>query len=461
MDKSVVDIQNLFSQIEQNIDDVLFQESTLGKDLWRTLLEQHPADIAMLLARLDVQHQQHLVQQLPPRFALEVFERLDHPQQAAILVTLDQEHAAHILQHMRADKITDLFADHLADDDLKKYLKLLQKKQRHRVISLLNFDRKSAGGIMNSEIFTLQDTMSVRQGIKLLQGVQPQRKQLQQRVFITNQENRLLGYINLDELVVNKPDKLLKDMLRESEVIFDANEDQEQVANQMRHYDLLIAPVVDQNDHFLGAITADEVFDILKEEATEDVYKLSGIGAGDHSYFQTSFWTLVRQRTPWLVVLLILQSVSSMIMQHYEGVLDSNIILSLFLTMLIGTGGNAGNQSGALVVRGLTTGEMGPKNAWHVLSREFLFSIVIGLILTVIGFARVFFTDGADLIKACAISASLFAIVMVSMMIGAFLPLILDRFNFDPAHSAAPFLSTLMDIIGIFIYFTISSRILG
>lgn len=449
----------IIAQVEQNIEQVLQGATPEAVKLWEELLDQHPADIALLISNLHEQDQRSILIKLPPKIATLVFEYLSHDLQAALLTQLDPEQTTDVLKNMPVDELTDLF-DYFPDEQVKKYLNMLQKRIRKQVISLLDFDPKSAGGIMNSEVITLPLDITVQKSISLLQRVQPHREHLS-RIYITDKEHILRGYINLEDLIINRPETPLKYIIKKIDLVFKVSDDQEEVAQKMRHYGELTAPVIDNEGHFLGIITADDILEVIEEEASEDVYRMSGITPVEHSYFQTPFWKLIWQRSPWLIGLLLLQSISSLIMHSYQTFLDRNIVLSFFLTMLIGTGGNAGNQSGALVIRGLTTGEMGLKNAFKILFREFKISMVMAFVLSVIGFARVLVTPEITLLTAFAISASLFIIIIASMLLGTFLPLLFEWFNIDPAYSAAPFLATVMDILGILIYCIIASCILG
>ena len=460
MGDTMLKIKKLFFQIEKSIDHVIKEDIPLGKDLFELLLEQHPADIAVLFDRLSEENQFELFKKFPKTLETKVFEELSTNNQVDILVKMDSEDATAILKKVSTEKLTELF-ECLSDEDLKKYLKLLQKKQRTRIISRLNFEPDSAGRIMNSDVITLQKDFTIKESISLLQRL-GEKKELLRRIFVTDKDHKLVGFVNLDDLVLNKPDKIIKSILQRSELIIDVNEDQEDVAHQMHHYGLLVAPVVDPFNHFLGVITADDVLEIVREEASEDVYKMSGIASveAEYPYFETPIWKLVWQRSPWLIGLLLLQSVSSLIMSSYQHVIDKYFIISMFLTMLIGTGGNAGNQSSALVIRGLATGEMSRKNGLKILLREFSVSIVIAFLLVAVGFLRVYFFSH-NLLGAFAISIALFIIVLMAMFLGTLLPLLLERLNLDPAHSAAPFLATLMDIFGVLIICIVASMLLG
>jgi len=451
-------IKKILIQIENNIDAVIAQNTSLGVDLWHLLMAQHHADIAMLVNKLDLERQVELFQKFAKDLSIKVFRKLAQPQQAELLVHIDLEHAALILKNMPADELTDLF-DYLSDENLEKYLKLLQSKQRSQILSMLSFNPRSAGGRMNSDVITLQKEFTVRTSVELLQRLGPG-KAVMQRMYVTNKDNILVGYVTLDKLVLSKPETPLASIMSPNEVIVFVDEDQEDVANQMHHYGLLYVPVVDKHHHFLGVITADDVFEIIKEEGSEDVYRMFGLLPADHSYFNTPLWKSIWQRGVWLIGLLVLQSFSSLILSSYSTLINKYTIIAVFLTMLIGTGGNAGNQSATLVVRGLTTKEMTRRNAFRVLLREFGISIIMALILVVVGFARVHMS-GYDLLSSFVISFSLFLIVVTSMFLGALIPLVLERFDIDPAHSAAPFLATLMDILGVLIYCYICSKFLG
>lgn len=451
-------IKKILFQIENNIETVINQDTILGQDLWKLLLQQHPADIATLLDKLEDQHQSELFIKLPENIAIETFEDSSVITQSKILITLDPEKATNILKNISTEKLTELF-ENLSDEDLKTYLKLLQKKQRSQIISRLSFEPQTAGRIMNSDVISLQKDFTVSKSINILQRLE-EKKDLLQRIYVTDRENRLVGYINLDDLVLNRPETLLANIIHPNEICINTNEDQEDVANQMQHYSLLSAPVIDKQNHFLGVITAEDLYQVIQQEASEDVYKMSGISPTSHSYFDTSIWQLIWQRSPWLVGLLLLQSISSFILSGFKNVVDKYFIVSMFLTMLIGTGGNAGNQSSTLVIRGLATGEMNRKNGFLVLLREFWVSILISLILVCVSFVRVYlFTH--HLINAFVVSLTLFIIIILSMFLGTLIPLLLERFNLDPAHSAAPFLATLMDVLGVLIYCIVVSKILG
>ncbi len=445
-------------KIEENIDFVVKEHSDLGKELWEALLRQHPADIATIITRISSENKEALFKKLPIDLSINVFAELPLNLQLFLIDKIDVDQITLILQNIHTDELTEIF-DELPDEDLKKYLNLLQKKQRHQIISLLNLKQDAAGRLMNSDVLTLSKDLTIRRSITLLQRLSP-KKELLRRIYVTTKDNKLVGYINLDDLVLSKPDETLNKILRPNELIVDVHEDQEWVAKQMQHYGLMSVPVVDGERHFLGVITADDIFDVITEEGSEDVYKISAVQPMEYGYFETPIWSLFWQRGMWLVSLLLLQSLSSLIMSNFHELLDKNVILTFFLTALIGTGGNAGNQSSAILIRGLATGEINKQNGLLALMREMSISLILSVFLVIVMFFRVYFYHPSILI-ATAVSLTLFFIVNLAILLGSALPLIFERLHIDPAHTAAPFLATIMDILGVLLYCFIASKLLG
>lgn len=450
--------KKILLQIQNNIESIIKEDSILGKDLWQILLQQHPADIALILNNVDNQTQIALFKKLPQELGCKVFEKINEPTQAFILSNLDLDDIEYILTEIPVSALTDLF-EHISDEELERYLKLLQVKQRNKLISLRSFAPESAGARMQTDVLTLQENFTIKRSIEVLQRLTP-KQSVDNVIYVTDKNNIVVGFLTIDKLVMNKPEALLSQIMNKVEFLVDVDEDQEEVANQMKHYNLISAPVIDKDKHFLGIITAEDVFEIMTEEESEDVYKMSGQSPLEHSYFSTPTHQLIWQRIPWLIGLLLLQSFSSLILSGYDDMLSRYTIITVFLTMLIGTGGNAGNQSATLVIRGLTTKEITRQNGIKMLWREMGISVVMALIIVLVGFTRIYYTSH-DLISTIAISFSLFLIIITSITLGTLIPLILERLNLDPAHSAAPFLTTLMDILGVTIYCFICSKILG
>lgn len=447
----------IFAEILDNLEPTLAQSSTQYVELWQQLLKIHPADIAEFIGSLDKNTAKKLFLALPRKVKLDVFAYASDTMKVLCLSLLPEQERSSFLSSLPLDELTDLFDD-LSDEDLKKYLKLLHKRDREKVISLMKFDPESAGGIMHTEVLTLMQDFTIEKSIKILQRLQPS-VTLHRVIYVTNQENELVGHINLEDLVLMPPQTKLQSIIKKDPFIVNASEDREKIAQEMVKYKLSSVPVISDTNIFLGMIDSDELADIIEQEAAEDVYKISAVAPIKHTYFETPFIKLFYQRATILSVLLLLQTFSALISSHYELILVGFIRV---LTMIASTGGNASGQTSVLAIQGIISGEISPSNMGRFLKREAFMACAIGLTLGLVSFIRVFITNpSTSLIHNLTISVSLAAIVLVSVMLGGVVPLLLKKFKMDPALSAGPFLATIMDIVGIFIFCLISKFIIG
>ncbi|MCK4499286.1 magnesium transporter [Candidatus Babeliales bacterium] len=425
---------------------------------WTKLLKQHPVDITLSLEEVSWHLRLKLFELLPAKIQIAVFEEFSTKTQLIIVGALGAEKVGKILQKIPANILVNLF-DHMSNHKLEKYLKLTQKKRRQAIIASLNCKPETAGRLVNSDVLTLQKEFTVGKCITLMQRL-GKGFETRPRIYVKDKDLCLAGYIEMSDLVLNKPETPLSYLTQKVEAYANAHDDQEYVIQLIKQYELPSIPVVDNKNHFLGIITASSVIEVAEEEMEEDSYKMSGLTPTEKPYHERSFWKLIVQRSMWLAPLLIFQSISGTVMSTYQTLLQSHTVLFFFLTMLIGTGGNAGNQSATLVVRGLVTGEINKKNIFSVIIKEFGTAISIGLVMIVFGFLRVAMTN-SDPLTMITICLSLFCVVVISILLGTIIPLGLHYLGIDPAHSAAPFLSTLMDIIGTLMYCSIASLILG
>ena len=447
----------IFDQIQDNIDTVLTQDSPLGMLLWQEFIAIHPADIAQFLSYINRDVAYKLFIYLPQELKLEVFQYLSYSMKVFCLSFLSDQDRGYLLSYLPLDELTDFF-DELSDEELKKYLTLLHKKDREKVLSLMQFDPESAGGIMDTNVLTLMQDFTIEKSIAILQRLQP-RQDVHRQLYVTNQENELVGHINLEDLVLKNGKIRLSAILRKNELVVLPNEDQESIANKMVHYKLMTVPVVDEHNVFLGVIPTDTLVQVIEQEAAEDVYRISALTPIKHAYFETPFFGLLYQRSSILVILLLFQTFSYMIMEYYQATLAG--FLFLFISMITSTGGNASSQTSALVIQGLSSGELSNANLRKFVAREFSMAVVIAALLTCVSFIRVIITHPGHIWESFAISLSLGIIVLVSIMLGSLIPIMLKKLNLDPAFSAGPFLATLMDILGLFIYCYVSYLLLG
>lgn len=450
-----MDFTKLFQDLSTHLDDVIKQNTPLGQTLWKEFTQQHPADMAQFFTDISRDNFKELFLTLPHHLKLEVFQHFSEPAKVICLAFLNDHDRTSIIHSLSMDDLTDLF-DGLSDEELKKYLGILHKKDREKVLSLLQFESESAGGIMDIEVLTLMEDFTVEKSVKLLQRLQP-RLELHREIYVTDRDNHLVGHINLEDLVLKHPNTRISSFLKKNELIAMADEDREQVAQKMVHYNLMTVPVVGTNNYFLGVIPSNTLVNIIEEEAGENVYKISAMTPIKQTYFETSFLKLMYQRSYILIALLLVESFSSTIIKAYELTLCG--FLMYFIPMLVSTGGNTSSQSSALVIQGLAAGEIYESNMRKFLWRELLMAIALATILGLAAFARVYISVG-KIFESLTVSLSLSMIVLVSVMLGSLIPLVLKKLNIDPAFSAGPFLATVMDILGVLIYCLMSKFIL-
>jgi len=261
--------------------------------------------------------------------------------------------------------------------------------------------------------------------------------------------------------VLSAPETTLGEILTRDVVSVHTNTDQEKVAKAIQRYDILAVPVVDSEDRLVGVVTVDDVIDILEEEATEDIYALGGVQSDKDNYFQTNLITVARRRVVWLFVLLLTNSVTSTIIDSYEGLLEKAVSLVAFIPLLTGTGGNVGAQSSTVIIRGLNTDEISDMGAARVVFREALAGIMLGSILGVMATVWAYLILGKSIEVAFSVGISLVAISLLASIAGSALPFLFRSFGLDPALMSAPFITTAVDVLGVLIYFNIAKTVLG
>ncbi len=450
-----MDIKRLFDEIRTNLSLVIKHDTPYGKSLWDTLIDQHPVDIVDFLEQLSQEEAATIFSQFDKKLRFDVFEHAPETLKVFFINAMPDQEVVEAFNGLSVDELTDLF-DFFSDDELKKYLNLLHQQVREKVLSLLKFNPDSAGGIMTTDVLTLIEDYTVEKSVKLLQRLRPSRE-IHHHIFVTNRNHNLVGYINLEDLVLNKPDDRIANFMQKSPLVAQADMDKENIAKKMVHYEVTIVPVIDEDNHFLGVISSETLVDVIVEEASEDVSKMSALTPLKYPYFQTSIGRLFYQRGHILAVLLIAESFSGLILEVYKS--NLSVLLYSFIPMLISAGGNTSSQTSAMVIQGMASGEITFSNMFRFLRKEFLIGALLALALGLIAFGRVYYTSG-QLRESVTVSIALSVIVMLSALLGSCIPLLFKRLNLDPAFSAGPFLATAMDIIGIMIFCYLSWLIL-
>jgi magnesium transporter len=374
---------------------------------------------------------------------------------------LGLESIAPIAAEMSADERTDLIdalPEHIGESLLERIEKV-DPEAAAEVEQLQRWPDDSAGGLMTTDYVAVPLDLSVSEVIERIRKAAAEAETVYY-VYVVGKSNRLLGVASLRDLLLGSPKDKLSDVMTENVFAVSPDTDQEDVARTMAKYDFAALPVLGPDRKLLGVITFDDVMDVLTEEQTEDVQRFAAVEPTEEGYFQTTFWTFIRKRGPWLAALFISEFFTGTALRHYDEVIQAVAKLSYYVPLLISTGGNSGSQSASLIIRGLAVGDIKTSDWRKVLVREFGQGLVLGLMLATIGMIRVMmWRDGPGFVFTIAVT--LVAIPLMGCTVGSMLPLFLRRIGVDPATSSTPFIATLIDVLGIIVYFNVAQIFLA
>src|SRR3989338_192914 len=430
----------------------------------RELLKKiHSIDLAEGWTKLSEQEKVFIFRLLSGRRAVEVFEDLRFEEQSYLLNNLENQEVVSVLNEMVSDQRAKLFKD-LSPKLVKKMFSVMKKEEVDDVRKLLTFKENSAGSIMTTEFVELKKTMTARQAvIRIQETYKAGQTPNLYSIYVTDDEHKLIGGISLQVLITAPSDILVKDIISDVDWIkIDCNMLKEDVAKRFSRYDLLDSPVVDENNQLLGIITIDDVVDLISKETTKEIYelgKMSARGGEEISYATAKVWDLTKRRAPWLILLLAFDFLTGTVLKNFEHALGSVVALSFFIPMLLDTGGNAGAQTSITIIRGLATGDVTIKNVWKIVRLEFLTSIFMGFIIGLVAFLRAFMLQ-KDLFLALVVGSTMTSVVILAILTGIFLPLISKRVGLDPAVLAGPITTSVVDVVGLIIYFSIAKAII-
>ncbi|MBU3933255.1 MAG: magnesium transporter [Candidatus Omnitrophica bacterium] len=427
------------------------------EELHEAMKEMHPADIADALFDLDIKEQVALISRIDKKQMIEAFDELDEYEQFELLDKLEKELSAYLLNEMSSDERADLLSS-LPDKVAKKFLNLMSEAERKDVEKLLKYPANSAGSIMTTEYISLTPELTVSEASELIRQAAPKKETIYY-TYVTDQENRLIGSVSLQDIFLAKEDLPIRKIMHKRVIKVHAEQDQEEVAKTVRKYNLLVLPVIDKDKKLAGIVTVDDILDVVRDENTEDIYKMAAMLAPEDPYFDTGFFTLVKRRIVWLIVLLAAVQFSGQILKHYGFALEAVVALSFFIPMLLNTAGNAGTQSSTTIIRGLATGEVRINQVFKVMRREISLGLVLGIILGVLGVGRALLLQ-KNLLVSFAVGFALAATIIMATLTGSLLPLLLKKIKIDPAVAAGPFISTVVDITALIIYFEIARALL-
>jgi magnesium transporter len=422
----------------------------------------YPADIAEIFNELAIEEAKYVYSQLDEQIAADVLVELDDDVRENFLASLTSKEIAEHIDNMDSDDAADVIAelpDKLQDEVLSQ---MEDSEQASDIVDLLNYDENTAGGLMATELVRVHVNSNA---IECVREIRAQADAVENiyAIYVVDDDEKLVGVLPLKKLIISPKDSKVADIYDPKIISVKTNTDAEEVANLMDKYNLVVLPVVDSLGRLVGRITIDDVVDVRREEETEDVQKMGAMEALEEPYMSTPFLQMIRKRVGWLIILFLGETLTATAMAFFEDQIAKAVILALFIPLIISSGGNSGSQASTLIIRALALGEITVRDWWKIVKKEFSTGLVIGVILGIIGFARVglwsYFISSYGphwMLIACTVGCSLVGVVMWGTLMGSLLPLALKRLGLDPAVSSAPFVATLVDVTGLIIYFTLS-----
>jgi magnesium transporter len=432
------------------------------------LAQEHVADIVEILNDQPLDEQARVLVHLPDERAIEVLDQpgLDDP--AGLIAALPVKRALALLPGMSADRLAEVFRT-LSDPPRAELLAGLDAETAAALRRVLSFPEDTAGSLMTTEFVSVPATWTAGETLDHIRRVERTRETVYAIYVLDPRTRQLIRAVTLRRLITVDPkDPVLAAARPGKPITVSPLADREEVARLISKYDLLAVPVVDDHKRVIGIVTVDDVIDAIVAEGTEDAQKFGGMEAIDEPYDQIGFLEMIKKRAGWLCILLLGEMLTASAMQHFEGELDRALVLTLFIPLIMSSGGNSGSQATSLLIRALALREVKLGDWWRVALREVPTGMVLGVILGVIGVVRItvwqlagFFDYGEHwMLVAATVGTALAAIVTFGSLTGSMLPFILKRAGFDPASASAPFVATLVDVTGLVIYFSVALVIL-
>lgn len=444
-------------------------DSALDVDtLARRLADERPADVVEVLNRLAPERASSVLDRIPPERAVEILDQPGLDGAGEIVGLLPSDRAVRLLTGMATDRVADVLRD-MEPDMRVGLVDGLDAETKATVERLLGYPEGSAGSIMTTEFVSVPSTWTIAEVLHHIRMVESTRETVYS-IYVTDPAKRTLMHaVPLRRLISGDPHaKVLSAAPDRKPIVVAPLADRMDAARLISKYDLLAVPVVDGAGHILGIVTVDDVIDAIVQDTTDDVRRFGGVGVMDEPYLRIGFWEMIRKRAGWLSALFLSEMLTASAIQGFETELEKAIVLTLFIPLIMSSGGNSGSQATSLLIRALALHELRLADWWRVAVREIPTGLTLGAVLGVIGVVRItvwqklgFYDYGEHwMLVAATVGVALIGIVMFGSLAGSMLPFLLQRLGFDPASASAPFVATLVDVTGLVIYFGVAAVIL-
>lgn len=430
--------------------------------------EAHPGDVEVAFERLGDDVREDVLDHLPAEVLSAWADYLPASDVEHRLNTLPETERREVLESLSDDELVD-FLQEIDEEDRSQYIDLLDAETRQISEDLLRYPEESAGGRMTKAMAVVREDLTVKQALDQLEEIREEAEMLS-RIYVVDEERRILGKLRLRDLAFSRWNTPIRELMDSDQIAVNALADQEEAAQMIARYDLVALPVVDDEGRLLGVITHDDALEILEEESTEDIERISGIGGqSEFAYLQTPALQHFRRRAGWVVSLAFVSLSSGYVLHMFEAVLTRNFILALYLPMVVAAGGNTGAQSATMVIRAMSLGELDTREFWRVVWKESRIGFLLGGLLGLCVALQIRFLMPPGFIVAplsatsvaMVVGTSLMAQVLTSTLVGAALPIGAKKMRLDPAAVASPAITTAVDVTGSIIYFSLARLVFG
>lgn len=452
------DLKEIITQIDS------FLESHNYCAIKEILRELEPADLSLVLEEFP--HKiATLFRLLPKDLAAETFVEMETESQERLLLSFTDNEIKAVIEELYIDDTVDIIEE-MPANVVKRMLNNADSETRKTINEILKYPTDSAGSLMTTEYVRLDEDITVEDALKRIRrtGVD---KETIYTCYVTKPDRTLLGYVTAKKLLLSNEDMVISEIMETSIIYVHTNEDKEVVAKEMSKYDLLALPVVDNENRLVGIVTVDDAIDVIEEEATEDIEKMAAIIPSDKPYLSTSSFEIWKNRIPWLILLMLTSTFTSQIITSFESKLSACVILTAFIPMIMGSGGNAGGQTSVTIIRGLAIEEIALRDIFKVILKELSVSLLCGSVLGVATFVKMILIDNLMLGNsdvsveiAVVVSFTLIVTVIVAKLVGCMLPILAKRLGLDPAVMASPIITTIVDALSLLIYIGIASALI-
>lgn len=428
------------------------------QQLHELISETNEIDVAAFMEQLTPLQQITCFRTLSKDQASDIFAELEPETQQTIISAITDRELGSIIEDLFVDDAVAMLEE-MPAMVVKRVLKNAKPETRSLINQFLQYPEDSAGSIMTAEYVDLDKDMTVLQAIDRIRKRGEDSEQIY-TCYVTNHKRILEGVVTVKELLLSADDTLMEDIMETEVITASTLEDKEVAAQTMMKYDFMVMPVVDQENRLVGIITADDVMDVIEEEATEDMEKMAAIAPSDHPYLKTSVFSLAKNRIVWLMFLMISAMFTGSILSHYEAAFVAFPLLVTCMPMLTGTAGNAGSQASTLIIRGMSVGDIQLKDWLRVALKELRVALLCGVALCAVNTARLLITYPGQSVITVVVSLSLLLIIIIAKVIGCLLPMLAKLIHVDPAIMASPVISTIMDSVSMLLYFNIAHVLL-